>query len=415
MHEHMVYVLGWIGLAMAAAVLFGAVAKRFRQPQILGALIGGVVIGIVFTNTEFMHELRSDHGIAEIVFLAEFAAMLLLFKAGLESNIDEIRNSLKGSMGIAIIGIVTPMFGGFLYAWYVVDVPWQVAFFQGGVFAATSVGITAAVLNELGVTKKSYFTVIMTAAVIDDILGLGVLMIAEAMNASGGLDAQALGMQIGGSLIFVIGIPFIGYHYAGSLMKRTSGMNPEQRESLILAFMFLYGAGALYFGLAAIIGAYFAGVALDEPFFAKKDGPGFLDKKSKEVEHFIDSLIVGFGPIFFVYAGCVVNPAIFLNPTVLMHGIAFTLIAMLGKLACGLLAKQDRLIVGVGMSPRGEVGIVFATIGLQKGILTPDLFGASMIMVLLTTMAAPPILNYLIQKAERDADPDKTDEVPVAA
>jgi Kef-type K+ transport system membrane component KefB len=163
----------------------------------------------------------------------------------------------------------------------------------------------------------------------------------------------------------------------------------------VLSFLLFYGAGAMFFGLAAIVGAYFAGVALDEVFF---ENPDHEDRHDKPVEHFVDGLITGFGPIFFVYAGCIVDPSVFLDLTVLAYGLAFTLIAALGKLACGLVVSENRFIVGVGMIPRGEVGIVFATIGLQTGVLTQELFGASMIMVLLTTVVTPIGLNALIKR-----------------
>lgn len=393
MHEELSGQLLWIGGAMLVSVLFGAIARKWGQPRVLGALLGGLAVGIVFTNTHLMHEIRSGHS-PFIVGLAELAAMLLLFKAGLEGNLHSILKDARFGWKVAVIGVVVPIAGGAGYTLIATDVPFIVALFQGGVFAATSVGITAAVLGELKVLDRDYARTIISAAVIDDVLGLIILTVCSALNSPGGVDAAGIGMNIASAVLFVFIVPFAS-HLAGPRILRALGkMDVEAREAIVLAFMVLYGAAALYAGLAAIVGAYFAGVALEEIYFDKKRE----HDTEHAIEHFVDDLITGFGPIFFVYAGCAVNPAVFLNPAVLVNGIAFTVIAFVGKVASGLAASENRMIIGVGMAPRGEVGIVFATIGLSSGILTQELFGASMMMVLLTTVVTPPLLNYLIKR-----------------
>lgn len=389
----------WIAVAMLAAAVFGALAKRVDQPRVLGALIAGIVIGVFGTGTHFMEELRSEHGIPLISGLAEVAACLLLFKAGLEGNLNTIIQDAKVGWRVAVIGIIVPVAGGTVFTFYAFDAAPAVAFFQGGVFAATSVGITAAVLDELGVINQEYSKSIISAAVIDDVLGLFILTLCSALNAAGEFSITHLVGELAWAVAFVIVIPMAGHLYAGRILSMLNRIDEKAREAVVLGFMLAYAAAAMYAGLAAIVGAYFAGVALEEAYFL----PEGTEKNSHDVEHFIDQLITGFGPIFFVYAGCIVNPAVFLHPTVLCIGIAFTAIAMAGKLACGLVVpKGQRMIVGFGMSPRGEVGIIFATIGLSSHILTQEMFGASMIMVLLTTMLTPPLLNAFIPKEDRE-------------
>ncbi len=392
MHGNFAYHLLWIGGAILLSVIMGALARQMKQPRVLGALLGGLLIGILFTGTQTITDLRSEDGIAFIRGLAELAAMLLLFKAGLEGNLHSILDDARFGWKVAVIGVLLPMGLGAAYLLTTSDFDLHVALFQGGVFAATSVGITAAVLGEIGVLKESYARTIISAAVIDDVLGLCVLSICITLNQPDSVDIGTTILQLSGAGLFIVIVPIVGHRLAPRLISKLATLDAQAREAIVISFMILYGAAALAIGLAAIIGAYFAGVALEEVYFQRKEH----DAQVKPVEEFIDNLITAFGPIFFVYAGCIINPTVFLNASVLVHGIAFTLIAVLGKLACGCVLTSDRLIVGVGMVPRGEVGIIFATIGLQQHILTQELFGASMIMVLMTTIMTPPLLSLLI-------------------
>lgn len=392
MHGEFGYHLLWIGGAILTTVVFGSIAKRLGQPKVLGALIGGLAIGLIFGETHLLGELRSPQGIPLIAGISEIAAMLLLFKAGLEGNLHTILEDARQGWKVALIGVVVPVIGGFIYTLYATDVPWTVALFQGGVFAATSVGITVAVLRELKVVGERFARIIISAAVIDDVLGLLILTMCDALNAPNGLMMDVLAIKVGQALLFVLVVPVLGHILSPRIIRTLNRMDDEAREAIVLSFMLLYGAAALWAGLAAIVGAYFAGVALDEAYF-EQDGKKIHDKP---VEHFIDGLITALSPVFFIYAGCIIDSRILLDPTVLGVGLAFTAIAMGGKLACGLAVGEHRLVIGVGMAPRGEVGIIFATIGLQKQILTQELFGASMVMVLLTTMLTPLLLKRMI-------------------
>lgn len=390
--------LCWIGGALMVSAVSGAFAKRLGQPKVLGAMMGGLLISMCFGWTHILHEIRAGNA-HTIRSLAEIAAMLLLFSAGMESDFHSMRRDAKIGWKVAVIGVIFPILGGFAYSLICINVSWPVALFQGGVFAATSVGITAAVLGELGVIKETYARIIISAAVIDDVLGLLILALCQTINSSGELSTGIIAHKIAIAGLFVVVLPLAGHFFARRILSFLNTFDFDAREAIVLGWMFLYGAGAVYAELAAIVGAYFAGVALEEEFFNRGEEP---TDQEKPIEHFVSGMITGLAPIFFIYAVCIVDPKVFLNATVLMHGLMFTVIAMTGKLTCGLFAeKGEGWLVGLGMSPRGEVGIIFATIGLTSGILTQELFGASMIMVLLSTLCTPPLLNGLIKDRQR--------------
>lgn len=399
MHESLTGQLLWMAIAMVLAAVMGAGTKRLGQPKVLGALGAGLLIGTCGTESPVLHDIRAGHGAELIRGLSEFAAMLLLFRAGLEGNLHSIIRDAKVGWKVAVIGVIAPMLGAFVYMFLFQHVPWHVALFQGGVFTATSVGMTAAVLGELGVMTSRYAKIIISAAVIDDVLGLVVLVVCQAVGGAN-VDPSAVAFQIGASFLFVIVVPVIGHFSAGWILRTLNRVDPDARQAIIIAWMLFYGAAATYVGLAAIVGAYFAGVALEEAHFTDEEvAPAGY---SRQVEHDLDKFVTAFAPVFFVYAGCIVDPVVFLSPAVFFHGLAFTMIAIVGKLFAGAAATRgDRLLVGVGMVPRGEVGIIFATIGLSSGILNQMFFGASMIMVLLSTVVTPPALGYLIQRRNR--------------
>lgn len=391
MHDTFEASLLWLAVALTLYSVLSAVAVKIKQPKVLGGLMAGFLMATIMV---VMPALKQDsHGF--IARLSELAAMLLLFHAGLEANLHSMLRDAKTGWKVATIGVLVPMAGAFVYCLTVTSVAWPIALFQGGVFAATSVGITAAVLNELGVMNKEYSRIIISAAVIDDIMGLIVLAICQACNAPGPIAVSTIAMQVGIALLFVVIVPIAGHVFARRIINGLYRLSPQSQGAIMFAWLTLYSMLAMKFGLAAIVGAYFAGVGIEEAYF--NDDPGAPNPVHKPVEHYVKVLVDILGPVFFVYAGSVVDPRIFLNMGVLFTGMMFTLIAVAGKLASGLaVSREHRLIVGVGMAPRGEVGIIFAAMGLQTGILNQELFGASMIMVMLTTMITPPLLSRCI-------------------
>lgn len=407
--------LGWLALALVSYSVLSAAAARFKQPKVMGGLIGGVLVAI--GSVAFPGLRQSGHGF--IAHLAEIGAMLLLFMAGLEANLNTVVRDAKIGWKVATIGVVMPLIGAFLYTLAVKGTTWQVALFQGGIFTATSVGITVAVLSELGVVQKDYAKAVISAAVIDDIMGLVVLAVCQACNTPGEVSLSSVAGKVGIAVLFVAVIPILGHVFAKRIIHGLYRVSPESQEAIILAWMTLYGAAAIVFGLAPIVGAYFAGVAIEEAYF--EENPGEPNPHHKPIEHYLKGLVGGFGPVFFVYAGSIIDPRVFLNGSVLFTGLMFTAIAIVGKLAAGLvMPRGNRLIVGVGMIPRGEVGIIFATMGVQSGIINQELFGASMIMVMLSTLVTPPLLGKVIAQLpasppapDASAQPAPTDRAPI--
>lgn len=389
---HLQAELLWLAAAIILSTIMGALAKRFRQPKVLGGLVAGILLGTALTGTAIMQSVRSHD--AHLVILVDIAAALLLFRAGLEGNLLSIVKDAKTGWKVAVVGVIVPMVGGVIATRLMDDTSWSVAFFQGGVFAATSVGITVAVFKDLGIMNETWTKIVTSAAVIDDVLGLIVLTVCKAV-AQGTADMSTLGYEIMLALAFVVVIPVVGHYLAPRLIGLMARLDIESREAVVIGWMLLYGGAAMAAGLAPIVGAYFAGVAIEELYFRGPNGHGHSDKP---VEHFIDGLITALGPIFFVYAGASVDVRVFLDPHVLLHGLLFTAIAAGGKIVAGLVVRENRLKIGVAMIPRGEVGIIFASIGLQAGILTNELYGASMIMVLLTTMMTPPLLGWVARR-----------------
>lgn len=379
----------WMGGMLLLSPLFAKLAKKFNQPKVLGCFLLGLIVSFTFKDTHFMEDVRAGK-IELLVKLVEIGFMTLLFKAGMEGNLGSIIRDAKTGWKVALLGVVFPAAGGFALMFWQQDMPWPKALFVGGILSATSVGITAAVLGELKVINEQFGKIIISAAVLDDIIGLIVLTVCKSLNVESP-DTDKLMWEIGGALAFVIAIPVLGHIFIGKLAKTMNKLDAESREAIVMGFLFLYGAASMKFGLAPIVGAYFAGVALDELYFGS-------NHHDKMVERFIDSLITFISPICFAYAVSIVDPKVFFDLNVLGLGLAITAIAMIGKLAAGLGVKEYRLMVGIGMSPRGEVGIIFATIGLQLGAINQEIFGAVMIMVLVTTMATPPLLGWKVRQ-----------------
>ncbi|PIS05395.1 MAG: hypothetical protein COT81_01280 [Candidatus Buchananbacteria bacterium CG10_big_fil_rev_8_21_14_0_10_42_9] len=383
----------FIAFALLGSVVGNRIAIKFKQPRVLGMLLAGIVIGILFNWTQWLQAVRHDeHGF--IPQLAEFAAMVLLFRAGLEGNVKSMLRDAKTSIWVALIGVIMPLVGAYLLM-QLLGYDFATAFFTGGILVATSVGVTTAVLSEFKLLQATYAKIIISAAVLDDVLGLIVLMVAQSFAGDIKLDIFTIIAQIGTALAFIVLLPLLGYFFVAPLMKQLRALDPQANSKIIFGFMAAYGAGAAFAGLAPIVGAYFAGVALEEAFF--RSGK---DDHEKPVEQRVLILEGTLAPIFFVYATSIVNPVIFLNFKVIALGLSLTVIAVLGKIVAGAVVKS--WIVGVGMIPRGEVGIIFATLGFQLKIITQNIFSAAMLMVILTTLITPPLLKYCINCHNRN-------------
>ena len=386
---------------LVAAKLLGELAERVGQPAVLGELVAGVLLGGsvlgVVPATGVPGEL--------IHVLAELGVLLLLFEIGLETDLREMFRVGSASLAVAIVGVVVPFGLGYAY-WAYVPHPSAgegdlitSAIFVGATLTATSVGITARVLSDLGRMATQEARVIIGAAVIDDVLGLVILSVVSGVAAGAAVSFLGVLRTLGVAVGFLVAAVLVGRFLVPRLFDLVVRMRVRY---VLLVFAFAFALGLSSFaavaGSALIIGAFAAGIILS--------GTNQFDT----IEHEVRPVASIFTPIFFVSVGASVNLRL-LDPTTpsargtLLVAAALIVIAIAGKLVAGWAAPwvpMRRLVVGVGMVPRGEVGLIFADIGRRSGILTEDVFGAVLLMVMVTTFVAPPGLKALLGTS-RDA------------
>ncbi|HEY7482360.1 MAG TPA: cation:proton antiporter [Gemmatimonadales bacterium] len=387
---------------LAAAKLFGELAERFGQPAVLGELLAGVLLG-----RSVLGIVPADGVEAEVIhLLAELGVLLLLFEIGLETDLREMFRVGPASLAVAMVGVALPFAFGYLFWRYAPHAasaggdPTSAAIFIGATLTATSVGITARVLSDLGRMNTPEARIIIGAAVIDDVLGLVILSVVSGVAAGAAVGALDIVRTLAVAVGFLVAAVLLGRFLAPRLFDLINRM--QVRYVLVVAavaFALALAALAGLAGSALIIGAFAAGLILS--------GTNQFDT----IEHEVRPVASIFAPIFFVSVGSSVNLAL-LDPSTpaarstLLIAAILILLAVLGKIATGWAApwtKFRRLVVGVGMVPRGEVGLIFADIGRRSGVMGDDVFGAVLLMVMATTFIAPPALKVLFASTARDA------------
>lgn len=380
---------------LVAAKLLGELAERFGQPAVLGELIAGVILG-----GSVLGIVPTEGTGAEIIHvLAELGVVLLLFEIGLETDLKEMFRVGTASVSVATVGVLLPFVFGFAYWAYLPHAAGEgstdrtmAAIFVGATLTATSVGITARVLSDIGQMHSEEAKIIIGAAIIDDVLGLVILTVVSGMAAGASVEALGVLRVLLVAVGFLVIAIMVGRYAAPRLFDLVVRMRVRY-VLLVFAIAFALGlsAAASLIGSALIIGAFAAGLILS--------GTNQFDTIEQEVRP-VASI---FTPIFFVSVGSSVNIGL-LNPAregagaILGVAAVLTLLAMVGKLAAGWAAPWvsfRRLVVGVGMVPRGEVGLIFADIGRRTGILNEAVFGAVLLMIMATTFVAPPALKAL--------------------
>jgi Kef-type K+ transport system membrane component KefB len=375
----------------AAAKLFGELAERIGQPAVLGEMVGGVVIGVSGLRLINPHD-------PLLHVLAELGVLLLLFLIGLETNIQRLLSVGGASLAVALAGMVLPFVAGYGVGMWL-GYPTTVSVFLGAALTATSVGITARVLSDLGHLKSDESQVILGAAVVDDVLGLVLLSVVSAMAAGRKLTVIGVGKTFGIAFGFMFLAIVVGSVLAPRLIALITRLRVAKAlffASIMFAFALAYLADAV--GSAVIIGAFAAGLIL-----ARTD-------RGREIEHEVCDVAQFFIPIFFVSVGAAVDLQA-LNPfsadtrRFFVVGILLTLVAVVGKLVAGYAAfgrPLRKIVIGVGMIPRGEVGLIFAQLGLTAGLLSTGLYSSVAMMVMVTTFVAPPLLRSLLSKQTAD-------------
>ncbi|MDA1021168.1 MAG: cation:proton antiporter [Cyanobacteria bacterium] len=394
-HDPVVPVLLGLSVVLIAAKIGAIIAEKLKQPEVLGELTAGILVGnIVLFNYSGLEFIKHDQHIA---IFAELGVIILLFDVGLEANVKEMLAVGFKSLLVAIAGVITPfLIGYYITGMIVPDISNISKIFMGAILTATSVGITARVFKDLDFMKQEAARIVLGAAVIDDILGLIILAIVTGMAQSGQIEIDSIVSISVKAIGFVVISLILGIMLAQRTIKLMSvfkipGM--MLTTALVLCFMGAYLANQA--GLATIVGAFAIGLVLEEVHFKS-----FLTEYS--IHDYIRPLSYLFVPIFFVITGMQVDLAVFAKPSTVIAALAITAVAIIGKLICGWAFTSsspiNRMIIGIGMVPRGEVGLIFATVGKSIGVINDELYAITVIMVILTTLIPPPILNYLIQK-----------------
>jgi len=381
---------------LLAAKLAGEMFERIGQPAVLGELVAGVVVGASVLGIVPVDPADPYGAIVHV--MAEIGVAILLFEIGLETDLREMLRVGRSSLTVALVGVVLPFLFGYLFWSMYQGGASLVAIFVGATLTATSVGITARVLTDLGKISTSEARIIIGAAVIDDILGLIILAVVEGLASTGHVSLVEVGKLFGLAIGFLAAAMAIGLTTARWLFELVNRM--QVRGVLVtaaLVFALLLAFLADVAGLAPIVGSFAAGLILSRT--------NQFDTIVEQIKPVADV----FTPIFFVSIGAAVDvgildPRVPENHEILIVGTVLFLIAILGKMAAGysIFWRSDlnRLAIGSGMVPRGEVGLIFAQLGLLGGILTQDVFSALLIMVMGTTLITPPFLKILFERSD---------------
>lgn len=378
-------------LLLLGAKVGEEVFRRLRQPAVIGELLGGFAVGPFALGLVVPGETA--------LVLSEIGVVILLFVVGLETKTDELLQVGRPAAITAVLGVIFPIVAGMGYALLTGEVP-ATAAFVGLALAATSIGITSRVLADLGVLDRRFSKIIIGAAVIDDVLALILIGIVSGA-ASGDIGLATLGLVVG-----AVGFVILGF----AIARRARGLRREvftwplfADTPLVPVFLIMLALAILsaLIGLAAIIGAFVAGLIIAET------------DAQEEIGHEIRPLGLIMTPFFFAVTGAQLDLSALLDPALATGAVVLALLGIATKVVAGLIGARgagrwSALTVGVGMAPRGEVGIVVVGLGLGLGLLSQALFSVVLVAVVLTTVVAPVILNVVIPRAvaESGGGPD---------
>jgi Kef-type K+ transport system membrane component KefB len=392
--EHTTEVLLGLFIVFLAAQVGAEIAQRLKLPAVVGEIAAGCVVGMSVLGWVQVTE--------PLEVLAEIGAVLLLFSVGLETRVGDLRKVGRVAILVGLGGVILP---------FVLGIGWGVlsgfntpkAMFVAAAFVATSAGITARVLQDMGMLNRTVSRVILGAAVIDDILAMLLLAVVTALQGEGGINVVSLAVVFVQAIGFVAVIALLGVRF----MRRSSAwleapISPHSPLTISLVICLGLAAAASFLGLAAIIGAFLAGMIAAET------------RQRHALEKQLQPIMAFLVPFFFVVTGAKVSLGDLGSLSVLGALAVVTLLAVIGKLVgAGMgalsMGRKSALIVGIGMVPRGEVGIIIASLGQQAGIFTGPTYAIIIGMSLLTSVIAPPILGALLKNEphephEPDAD-----------
>ena len=390
-----------LAIIILTAKFFGLAARKCKAPQVVGEIIAGLLIGPCVLNLVHISD--------TISVFAEIGVVLLMFSTGLGTNLKELIKAGPIATLIACVGVAVPLAGGtLLYSIFygfaaVGSTEFYKALFIGTIMTATSVSITVAALQEMGHLKSFLGTTIVSAAVIDDVIGIVVL---TCVLGAGSGTGTGLGKVLFNTVLFfatAVGVGLIA-HFA---MKWLDKRNPHTQRITIVSMAFCFAMAYIaeeYFGIADITGAYIAGIVL-----CSMDDASYVERR-------VDiSNYVLFAPVFFASIGLKTDIS-GLTPQILLFSVCFVIVALITKvIGCGLAAKvcrfcwADSLTVGVGMMTRGEVALIVAQKGLDIGVVDPVYFTAVILLIVVSSVATPLVLKVLFTKAPPTPHPSQSE------
>lgn len=415
----------WLALILMSARLFAPLAQRIGFPAVLGELLLGVLLGnLTLVGIGLFDTIAQDPIIA---FIAELGVIVLLLQIGLETRLADLVKVGARATAVGSVGIVIPFaLGAFVVGpWLLPGQSQNTYLFLGATLAATSVGITGRVFRDLGKLGTPAARIVLGAAVIDDVLGLVILAVVTSLVQAGSVSVGEVGWIIAKAVGFLAGSIWIGRkiapHSSRWLARLDAGPSMLFAQVLATGLALAWLAHAI--GLAPIIGAFAAGL-LFEPLFLKdfetprivqEIEPLLLDQTERGLlerlrpilarhaghqhEHMIEPIGYFFVPVFFVLTGMQVDLSTLADPQIVAIALGVTAAAVAGKTAAGFCAgSAGKWVVGWGMVPRGEVGLIFAMVGKQLGVMDETMFSVIVIMVILTTLITPPVLTWLLRK-----------------
>ena len=409
----------WIAVLLMLAKT-SSLIERVGQPAVLGELLVGVVAGSLYlVGVDFFEPIKSS----EIIhFLAELGVVILLFQIGMESSVKSMMKVGVSAFLVAFIGVVLPIIAAYFVAPLIISGLTTNAYLLiGATLTATSVGVTARVFKDMGKADTLEGRIIIGAAVIDDALGLIFLGVVTAIIVKGGVNAGEITIIILKAGVFLVGGLLVGAWLAPRFGRGFSKINTGvgMKFGLIISFGLVFSYISTLVGLAPVVGAFAAGLVLTPVYFEQFSNPPFVDdlhemmkkeKLSSSVTKKIDSLIethshrhmiefvehLGhfFIPIFFIVSGLQVKIAALWDLKVFVIAVIIFIIAVVSKVVAGFAASKGakKLAVGIGMIPRGEVGLIHANMGKMLGVFDDGLYSAIVVVIMITTLITPPLL-----------------------
>ncbi len=388
-------------LILFSARIVGEIAAYFKAPSVIGELVAGIIIG------------PSVLGLIEISppihLLAQIGIILLLFEVGIETDIGRLTSSGMKAFVVAIGGVVLPFVSGFCIGYYVFNFTLLTSLFIGSTLTATSIGITLRVLRDLKKQNSHEAQIIIGAAVLDDVIGIVLLAMLYEFSMSGTVDLWNAGKVLIFIILFFVISPLAAKCVSLTIRKWDEksdipGLLPTTIVSLILLFAWI----AHKLGAPELLGGFAAGLALSRQFFFPfalflHQAPEF----SHRVEEQMKPIVHLFTPIFFVAIGLSLNLKSIDWGSIFIWALTGSLFiaAIIGKLLSGFLLKREslmtKLVVGTAMIPRGEVGLIFANVGLNAGVLKNDVYASTILVIALTTLLAPFVLRYICNNPDK--------------